>query len=83
MPKWRSSFGTVFYVARMAKTTSRYLSQGTYKENKDGILKENRDDKCMMSVVLLLENRLMVLLGKTSPLSSRHLTRDTAVQNIM
>ena len=37
----------------------------------------------MVGVVFVLENRLMVLLVKTSPLLSRHLTRDTAVQNIM
>lgn len=81
-PKWRSSFGTAFFGARMARITSKYLSQGTYKESKDGKSYHNIEVMLMLSVVFV-GNRLMDSLGKTLQLSSKHLTRDTAVLNIM
>lgn len=81
MPKWRSSFGTVSSGVRMARTTLKYSSQGTYKENKDGKLTSHA--VTLIIGVVFVGNQLMGLLGKTLQLLSKHLTRDTAALNIM
>ena len=81
MPKWRSLFGTVSSGVRTARTTLKYSSQGTYKENKDGKLTSYA--VTLIIGVVFLGNQLMGLLGKTLQLLSKHLTRDTAALNIM
>lgn len=65
----------------MARTTLKYLLQGTYKENKDGKLTSYA--VTLIVGVVFVGNQLMGLLGRTLQLLSKHLTRDTAALNIM